>query len=152
MFSILLGSSVLYYLSYFYGEPLVEKFGRFIHLNEKKLKYIERKFRQYGPLVIMIGRHIPGFRIPITVFSGVSRVKYKTFIISEFFSVLVWVLIFMQVGVKLGKRTMALFHNHDSLIFFLAIPVVLTIITLIFGKFIPEDNEPDVVKHKKNKK
>ena len=143
--SILVGSSLLYLFSYCYGNTVVTKFGKYIHLNERKLIYIEDKFRKYGALVIIIGRHIPGFRIPITVFSGLSKVKYRTFLISEFISAVIWIVIFMQVGNKLGRKTLALFHNNNSLLFFLLIPVILTIATLIFGKFIPEKKNPKSV-------
>ncbi len=137
--SVLLGSSILYYISYRYGESLVLRFGKFIHLNERKLKFIEHKFRKFGPLVIIIGRHIPGFRIPVTVFSGISKVSYKTFILSEFISVFIWIVVFLKVGEQLGRKTLTLFHSNYGLLFILLIPIVLTAVTFFFGKFIPEE-------------
>lgn len=141
MVAILCGSTILYFLSSFFGKTIVLRFGKYIHLNEKKIIYLEKKFRKYGAWVIVFGRHIPGLRIPITIFSGISNVPYKTFILSEAVSVVAWILIFLQVGVKLGKNIKFLFHSHLSFFLFLLIPITLTIITVIFGKFIPEDNE-----------
>lgn len=139
MVSILIGSSILYFLSARFGKVVVLRFGKYVHINEKKLNFIGKKFRKYGPLVIIIGRHVPGFRIPITIFSGISKVKYTTFIWSEIVSVIFWIALFMQVGAKLGNKTLALFHNHNAFLYLLLIPITLTIVTFIFGKFIPEE-------------
>lgn len=141
MIGILCGSTILYFLSYYFGKNLVLRFGKYIHLNEKKLIYLEKKFRKYGALVIIFGRHVPGFRIPITIFAGLSKVKYSTFILSEAVSIIAWIAIFLQIGVKLGKNTNVLFHNHFSFLLIILIPLTLTIITVMFGKFIPEANE-----------
>jgi membrane protein DedA with SNARE-associated domain len=82
----------------------------------------------------------PGFRIPVTVFAGVSKVPYRTFILSEFISISIWIALFIQIGEALGKKTLHLFHNHYSFLLLLAIPVVLTLVTFFFGKFIPEED------------
>lgn len=136
---VLAGSSILFYLSYLYGQKIVLRFGKYIHLNERKLVFLEKQFRKYGPLVIIFGRHIPGFRIPITIFSGIAKIDYKVFIASEAISVIAWILIFMKIGQTLGRDTQRLFHNHYAFLLFLLIPITLTIITVLFGKFIPED-------------
>jgi membrane protein DedA with SNARE-associated domain len=135
LFSVLLGSSILYYLSARYGNKLVTRFGFFLHINEKKLLIVEEKFRKYGPWVIIIGRHIPGFRIPITVFSGMSKITYKTFIISTFLSVIIWIPFYLSVGAKLGPKSAKLLHGHPEYFYFAAIPFVLFVIYLIYLRF-----------------
>ncbi len=104
MASVLLGSSILFWLSSRWGNYLILKFGRFLHLHPERLATIEKSFRKYGPLVIIFGRHIPGFRIPITVFAGMSDISYKTFILSTFVSTLLWVIFYLSLGMKLGPR------------------------------------------------
>lgn len=141
MIAVLIGSSILFFLAAHFGEPVILKFGKYIHINKSKLNFIEKKFLKYGPWVIIVGRHIPGFRIPVTVFAGISKVPYPIFLMSEFISVTVWIAIFLQIGESLGKKTLHLFHNHYSFLIFLIIPVVLTIVTFFFGKFIPEEKE-----------
>jgi membrane protein DedA with SNARE-associated domain len=139
LLAVLLGSTILFFLAKYFGEKVILKFGKYIHINDKKLKFIEKKFLKYGPLVIIVGRHVPGFRIPVTVFAGISNVPYPIFIMSEFISVSIWIAIFMQIGESLGRKTLNLFHSHYSFLLFLIIPVILTIVTFLFGKFIPEE-------------
>ncbi len=122
---VLMGSSILYVLSYRYGHTIVLKFGRFIHLDEKKLDTVEKHFRKYGPLVIIFGRHVPGFRIPITVFSGMSKVSYKTFIVSTFISVVFWIWFYLSIGQSLGVKIFHLIHGNYTYLLLLLIPFII---------------------------
>jgi membrane protein DedA with SNARE-associated domain len=134
LFAVLLGSSILYYLSSRFGQKLVLRFGRFLHLNERKLVTVEEKFKKYGPLVIIFGRHIPGFRVPITVFSGMSEVTYKTFIISTLISVVFWIPFYLSLGARLGPKTTTLLHGHPEYYFFAAVPLLIIIIVVLVSR------------------
>lgn len=123
--AVLLGSTILFFISRRWGNILVKRVGRFMHLDEKRLEYIEEKFKKYGPLVIIFGRHIPGFRVPITVFSGISGIKYRTFIISTFISIIPWIFFYLNLGKILGKRTVELLQVHKGYLLFVIIPVVI---------------------------
>lgn len=129
--AILLGSSGLYYLSLKYGQHIVLKFGKYIHLDEKKLITVEEKFKKFGPWVIIFGRHIPGFRIPITVFAGMSHITYKTFILSTFISIIFWIPFYLWIGASLGAKTAEVFRTNHAYFFLFAIPLVLGIIGYI---------------------
>ncbi len=111
LLTALLGSTILYFLSYRWGQTLVFKIGKYIHLDQKKLLAVEEQFRRYGPLVIIVGRHIPGLRIPITIFAGMSKVSPLTFIVSTAASMVVWILFYLSLGVHLGPKTASLIHD-----------------------------------------
>lgn len=109
----ILGATILYAVARRYGETIVNKFGKYIDLDMKKLDYVEEKFRQFGPLVIIIGRHIIGFKIPITIFSGISKMNYFKFMFSVLISDSFWIPFYLALGEKLGPKTVHLFHvNH----------------------------------------
>lgn len=133
--AILLGSSILYYLSARYGEAIILMFGKYIDLDKKKLDVVQKQFKRFGPLVIILGRHIPGFRIPITIFSGMSGVSYRTFISSTFISVVFWIGINISIGEKLGPRAAELLQTHQKFYLLGFIPLLLSIIWLVI-KFI----------------
>ena len=132
LISVLIGSSILYYLSARFGQHIVLKFGHYMHLNEKKLLTVEEKFRKYGVWVIIFGRHIPGFRIPITVFAGMSEITYKTFIISTFISVIIWIPFYLSVGQRLGPKTKQLFKGHHEYFLIALIPFLVFISSLLY--------------------
>ncbi len=133
LITVLIGASILYYLASRFGNRIARKFGHFLHLDEKKLITVEKWFRKYGPLVIIFGRHIPGFRIPITIFAGMSDVPYPTFIVSTFISVVFWIMFYLSLGQRLGPKTAKLFQMHHGYYLFLAIPFIATIVWYLFS-------------------
>jgi membrane protein DedA with SNARE-associated domain len=131
LFIVLTGSTILYTISERWGNELVRRVGKYIHVDEKRLLAVEKKFRKYGPLVIIFGRHIPGFRIPITIFSGMSEVTYKTFIISTFISVVLWIPFYLSLGQKVGKKVLTLFHASPWYLVTLLIPLLLFLLSCV---------------------
>ncbi|MEI6326638.1 MAG: DedA family protein [Candidatus Roizmanbacteria bacterium] len=129
--AIMGGSSVLFYLSRRYGQKLVMQFGHLLHVSDAKLLYIEDKFKKYGAWVIVIGRHIPGLRIPITIFSGISGVTFKTFFWSTFVSVIFWIPIYLEIGRRLGIRATRLLDAHPEYYLIALLPVTIFIISLV---------------------
>ncbi len=138
--SVLTGSSILYYLSSKYGKILVLKLGHYLHLNEQKLLVVEEHFKKYGPWAIIFGRHIPGFRIPITVFAGISGVSYKTFIISTFISVVFWIAAYLSLGERLGPKTVSLLHTNPLYLLVAFIPFIFFICSIAFIYFKNRNN------------
>lgn len=132
LLAVLVGSSILYYLSARFGQQIVLKFGHYMHLSEKRLLSVEAKFRKYGVWVIIFGRHIPGFRIPITVFAGMSEVTYKKFIISTFFSVIFWIPFYLSIGQKLGPKTILLLKGRHEYLLIALIPFLIFVISIIY--------------------
>ncbi len=135
MASVLLGSSILYWLSSKWGNTIVFKFGRFLHLHPEKLLVVEKNFKKYGPWVIIFGRHIPGFRIPITVFAGMSGIKYRSFILSTFISTIFWVIFYLNLGIKLGHRVKAFLKvSASNWMLLIAVAVFLFLAFVIYRR------------------
>lgn len=107
-FAALAGSTVLFFLSRRWGQVVIYKLGRFIFLKEKHIKKAEQLFARWGILAIIVGRHIPGLRIPVTIFAATSGVKYLTFILSTFVSTSVWILFYLFAGRRIGDS----FHTE----------------------------------------
>lgn len=127
LLSVLAGSSILYYVSARWGKKLVSKLGIYMHVDQNKLKDIEGDFKKYGIFLIIFGRHIPGFRVPITIFSGVSGVPYRTFILGTFISVIFWIAFYLAIGAKLGKSVIKHFHATPLYFLVICIPFILFI-------------------------
>src|SRR5882724_2252800 len=132
LFADLLGSSLLYFLCVRYGLRMINKYGKYIDLDNHKLDVVAEKFGKYGPLVIIFGRHIPGFRIPITVFSGISKMNYPIFIGSTYISVVFWISFYLSLGERLGPRTVHLLHAHGWYLLFFLLPLLFFIIPFFF--------------------
>lgn len=104
----LAGATVLFFLSRRWGQMIIMKLGKFIFLQEKHIRHAERLFARWGVLAIIFGRHIPGLRIPITIFAATSGIRYSMFILSTFISTSAWILFYLIAGKSLG----ATFHSQ----------------------------------------
>jgi membrane protein DedA with SNARE-associated domain len=126
--AVLIGSSILFYIARKWGKVVINKIGRFIFLKEEHIKRAEKMFRKYGVWGIIFGRHIPGMRIPITIFAATSGVSYLTFIISTFISVWAWVLFYLYIGKTYGHHVRQDFHHYMNI----TLIIVALIIAILF--------------------
>src|SRR6267378_2624824 len=89
--AVVLGATNLFFVSRKFGRRLVEHdLAEYVHLTPERVKRAEQWFNRYGVLAIIFGRHIPGFRIPITVMAGIFRVPYRMFAASVAVSTAIW--------------------------------------------------------------
>jgi len=135
LISDIIGASILYFIAGRYGKKIVNKFGKYIDLDMDKLNSFEGKFRKYGPLAIIVGRHIYGFKVPITIFSGISKMRYFVFAGSILVSDIFWIPFYLSLGKKLGPKTIHLFHEfHFNHWYYLLI--LIPIIVALFPFFL----------------
>ena len=104
VFGSMVGASVLYWLARRYGQPFIKRYGPYMHIKVEKLERVERSFRRWGPLVIVIGRQVPGFRMVISVFSGVFGVSYPVFLASVTVAAGIWAAMFLAIGIHLDRQ------------------------------------------------
>jgi len=105
--AVVLGSSVLFIVVHRGGRPLLVKYGRYIFLDEHRLAHMEDWFHRRGHLAIVLGRLIPGLRIPTTIMAGISDIPYHEYALTATFAALLWSTFFFLVGNLVG-RTVAL--------------------------------------------
>lgn len=130
--AVVLGATNLFLISRKYGRRLVEsQFAEYVHLSHKRLEKAERWFDRYGVLAIIFGRHIPGFRIPITVAAGIFRIRYPVFAASVAVSTAIWAGIVLIIGINYGPRLADLLRVH-SFLYFVWGAIVLALVGSIF--------------------
>jgi membrane protein DedA with SNARE-associated domain len=100
----MVGASVLYWLARRFGQPFVQRYGPYMHLKPKRLQTAERWFIRWGPLMIIVGRQIPGFRMVISVFSGLFGVPYLVFLPSVAVAAGIWAAMFLAIGIRLDRH------------------------------------------------
>ena len=101
--AVTLGSTNLYLLSRRYGRRLLEhRIAKFLELTPSRLDRAEAWFGRWGPWTLIFGRHIPGFRVPLTVAAGILKLHYPIFAISVAVSSAAWAGLFLLLGVFFG--------------------------------------------------
>lgn len=110
-----LGSSVAYILALWLGRPLIDRFGIFFGLDEKKMASAERWFKRWGVWGIFIGHSLPGIRSVISFPAGLSKMDRKKFAIFTFSGAMVWNTVLVTAGYLLGENWIQFWERTDSL-------------------------------------
>src|SRR5260370_23838710 len=83
---VVAGSTNLYWIARRWGPAML----RVVHLDERRLEKAHGWFDRWGVWAIIFGRHIPGFRIAITVIAATMGVPYRVFVPSVAVSTAIW--------------------------------------------------------------
>lgn len=131
--AVVLGATNLYFISRKWGRQLAEsRAAEYVHLSPQRLARAEKWFNRYGVLAIIFGRHIPGFRVPITVAAGVFRIRYPLFAVSVAISTAIWAGVVIIIGINFGNRLGEFLRLHSYMYFAWGAIVV----ALIAGHFV----------------
>jgi membrane-associated protein len=115
---VVLGATNLFFISRRVGHRLVNsQFAEYVHLSPERLAKAESWFKRYGVLAIIFGRHIPGFRVPITVASAVFGVPYRVFAPSVAISTAIWAGVMLTLGITIGPHLAVLLQAHGWVYF-----------------------------------
>ena len=111
--AVQLGSTILYTVSRKVGHTILFKYGRLIHLDERKLEKVERWIVKHGPVMVLVGRLTPGLRTPTSIMAGVFEVPFKYFLAYATLAALIWSGFWLASGYFFGKRMLpALQYFH----------------------------------------
>lgn len=132
----LCGSIVAYYIGFSYGRPFLEKYGRFVFINPKTIDRAERWFNRHGYIVLLLGRFVPGVRPLSSYIAGISKMKIKVFLPLSLVGLLIWCLIFIILGTKLGQNWANITQLLEQYDLLLVISLILLVLLYLFMRFI----------------
>jgi membrane protein DedA with SNARE-associated domain len=104
------GASGLYAIIRRGGRPLVERFGRYVHLGPEQLARSEALLARGGWGGIALGRAIPGLRYATVVACGLFKVPYLRFVTAHLAGSSVYIVIFLALGAVFGPAILDRIH------------------------------------------
>lgn len=122
----------LYWLGYYGGRPMVEKYGKYILIKKSHLDVAEKWFQRYGTGVIFGARFIPVVRHAISIPAGLAKMSATRFTILTTLAVIPWSIAFLMLGEKLGSNWASVKEVSSEYVGEIAIAVVVIFI-LYFG-------------------
>jgi membrane protein DedA with SNARE-associated domain len=99
----IVGGSIGYWIGRQFGFPLVVRYGRYIHLDEPRLKLGQYLFKRHGGKIVFFGRFIALLRAFAAVLAGINRLPWPRFSLFNALGALVWASVFGFGGFFLGK-------------------------------------------------
>ena len=117
-----LGSLVAYYVGYYGGRPLVERYGSYIFLSEKELNWADHFFAKWGDWAVFVSRLLPVVRTFIALPAGIAKMRQVRFHVFTFVGSWPWCFMLAYIGMRLGEkwdkdpRLKQWFHRFDAVI------------------------------------
>ena len=105
------GSVLGWAIGLYGGRPLVERRGRWLHLDAHKLERAERWFDRFGDAAVFLGRVTPVVRSFVSVPAGVFRMPLLRFTVLTFLGCVPWCFGIAGAGYALGTRYEEFHHN-----------------------------------------
>lgn len=101
---LLCGDTILYHFGKKFGRKVVTH--KWFHrvLSPEKLEKVEKRFIKHSVLAILIGRHVMGFRAQLFLVSGILRMPYWRFILTDAVSAVFTMALMVGIGYKGGEE------------------------------------------------
>lgn len=132
----LAGSVLSYYVGYYGGRPILEKYGKYILIKKHELDMADTWFEKYGYKAVFIARLLPIIRTFISLPAGIARMDFKRFALYSFIGSLPWCFVLAYAGVILGNNWQALEHYWIYFDIAIIVGVVLFIAYTVYTLFI----------------
>ncbi len=100
----LLQQWILYAIGRYGGRPVVDKFGKYLHLKPKHIDLAEKWFEKYGPIIVFTGRFVPVMRQVVSIPAGMARMNLTKFSILTLIASIPWSILFVSLGRTLGDQ------------------------------------------------
>lgn len=86
------------------GRPLVERRGRWLHLDAEKLERADRWFERHGDWAVFLGRITPVVRSFVAIPAGVARMPLGRYTLLTLLGSAIWCFAFAGIGWALGSN------------------------------------------------
>jgi membrane protein DedA with SNARE-associated domain len=98
----ILGDNAGYWVGREFGFPLVLRYGRYIHLDEGRLKLGQYLFQRHGGKIVFFGRFVAMLRAFAALLAGINRLEWPRFFLFNALGAVVWASLFGLGGYFLG--------------------------------------------------
>jgi membrane protein DedA with SNARE-associated domain len=98
------GMFISYTIGLRLGQPVVNKFGKWVGLTPKRFASVKKWFLRFGNWTIFIAYFIPGLRHVSGYISGMSAMSLKKYLLITTAGALAWSLIFVSIGYFAGSK------------------------------------------------
>ena len=126
----ILGDNLGFWVGREGGYRLLRRYGRYIHLDERKLKLGQYLFQKHGNKVVFFGRFVAVLRAWAAFLAGTNRMRWTSFLLYNALGGIVWATIFGLGGYFLGDKVQQI--SGPVGIIALVVVVILLVVFFIF--------------------
>lgn len=100
----ILGDNLGYWVGREGGYRLLRRYGRYIHLDERRIKLGQYLFRKHGAKVVFFGRFIAVLRAWAAFLAGTNRMPWTPFLLYNALGGITWATLYGLAGYFLGNN------------------------------------------------
>jgi membrane protein DedA with SNARE-associated domain len=137
------GITLSYVLGRTFGIALIHRYGKYIHLTEKRIGEAHAWFERFGRWGLTIGYFIPGVRHFTAYAAGISDLEPHLFAVFAYTGAFLWASCFISLGYFLGERweeTSARIHRY--VLIACGVAIVLGLLYLLVRKLKGSKSSP----------
>ena len=98
-----IGGACGYWIGREFGFPIAYRYGRYVSLNEKRLKLGQYLFLKHGGKIVFFGRFVALLRTFAAFLAGVNRYSWERFFTFNAAGAILWAALFGAGGYLLGR-------------------------------------------------
>lgn len=145
------GGSGLYLIVRRGGRPLVDRFGRYVHLGPERLARAESLISRGGWGSIALGRAIPGVRYATVIVCGLLKVPLPRYLVGHIVGSSVYIAIFLALGAIFGPAILEWVHLPSQgirLLWLLPLAIGLPLLILYWSHRV-RSRQPEAPSHRR---
>ena len=127
----IVGDNIGYAIGRTGGYRLVKRYGRYIHLEEDRLRLGQYLFDKHGSKVVFFGRFVSVLRIFAAFLAGVNRMHWRTFLIFNAAGGIIWSTLYGIAAFLLGKQLLQLSGRVDLVLAIVGVAVIIAVIVFL---------------------
>jgi membrane protein DedA with SNARE-associated domain len=99
-----LGDNTGFAIGHYGGRKIILKWGKYVFLTEKRLKKLEHYFEKRGGAIVAVSRFIQGLRQFNGIIAGISKLRWKKFVVFNLIGAALWVGMWIGAATILGGQ------------------------------------------------
>ena len=127
----IVGDNIGYLIGRTGGYRLIKRYGRYIRLEEDRLRLGQYLFHKHGPKVVFFGRFISVLRIFAAFLAGVNHMHWRRFLIFNAAGGIVWSTLYGVAAYLLGQQLLRLSGPLDVVLAIVGIMVIIAVIVFL---------------------
>lgn len=127
----ILGDNLGFWVGREGGFRLLRRYGRYIHLNESRLKLGLYLFRKHGGKVVFFGRFVAVLRAWAAFLAGTNRMPWPRFLLFNALGGIIWATIYGLGGYFLGDNIHRLTGPVGIIFIVLAVLIIIAFVVFV---------------------
>lgn len=131
----IIGDNLGYLVGHWGGYRLLVRYGRYVRLEQTRVKVAHYLFLRYGGLVVFFGRFVSILRTYAAFIAGVSRMPWGRFVFFNAAGGIVWATVYGSAAYLLGKEVNRLSHPL-AIAFGVAAAIAIVVAAFVVRRYI----------------